>query len=91
MPTPEGLSDRGHKYLALLAATAILWTSEAIPIGITAVALGAGLILFEIQPLAKARQSYAHPAVVFVWTIIMLGVTIGQTTLPNRILAKVCR
>lgn len=89
LPTPEGLSDRGHKYLALLATTVILWTSEAVPIGITALAVGAGLILFGIQPLAKAWQSYAHPAVVFVWTIIMLGVIISQTTLPNRILAKV--
>ncbi len=86
LPTPDGLSDRGHKYLALLTAIVILWTSEAISIGITAIAVGTGLILFGIQPLAKAWQSYAHPAVVFVFTIIMMGVIISQTTLPNRIL-----
>ncbi|MCX8029982.1 MAG: SLC13 family permease [Thermodesulfovibrionales bacterium] len=91
LPTPEGLSDRGHKFLALLVTIVILWTSEAISIGITAIAVGAGLILFGIQPLAKAWQSYAHPAVVFVFTIIMLGVIISQTTLPNRILGWVLR
>ncbi len=89
LPTPDGLSDRGHKYLALLAAIVILWTSEAISIGITALLVGAGLALFGIQPLAKAWQSYAHQAVVFVFTIIMLGVIISQTTLPNRILGRV--
>ena len=91
LPTPDGLSDRGHKYLALLVTIVILWTSEAISIGITAIAVGAGLILFGIQPLAKAWQSYAHPAVVFVFTIIMLGVVISQTTLPQRILGWVLK
>lgn len=91
MPTPDGLSERGHKYLALLVTIIILWTSEAISIGITAIAVGAGLILFGIQPLAKAWQSYAHPAVVFVFTIIMMGVIISQTTLPNRVLNAVLR
>lgn len=91
LPTPDGLSDRGHKYLAVLATIVILWTSEAISIGITAIMVGAALILFGVQPLAKAWQSYAHPAVVFVFTIIMLGVIISQTTLPNRILGWVVR
>ncbi len=91
LPTPDGLSDRGHKYLALLVAIVILWTSEAISIGITAIAVGAGLVLFGIQPLGKAWQSYAHPAVVFVFTIIMLGIVISQTTLPQRILGWVLK
>ncbi len=91
LPTPDGLSDRGHKYLALLTAIVILWTSEAISIGITAIAVGAGLVLFGIQPLGKAWQSYAHPAVVFVFTIIMLGIVISQTSLPQRILGWVLK
>ncbi len=91
LPTPDGLSDRGHKYLALLVAILVLWTSEAISIGITAIGVGAGLILFGIQPLGKAWQSYAHPAVVFVFTIIMLGVIISQSTLPQRILNGVLK
>lgn len=90
-PTPEGLSDRGHKYLAFLATIVILWTSEVISIGVTAVGVGAGLALFGIQPLSRAWQSYAHPAVVFVFTIIMLGVVISQSSLPQRILNGVIR
>jgi len=86
IPTPEGLSDRGHRFLALLVTILILWTSECISIGITAIAVGAGLAFFNIQPVAKAWQSYAHQAVVFVFTIIMMGVVIAQTTLPSRVM-----
>lgn len=91
VPTPEGLSDRGHKFLALLVTILILWTSEAISIGITALMVGAGLALFEIQPLARAWQPYAHQTVVFVFTIIMMGVILSQTTLPQRILNGVLK
>jgi len=86
IPTPEGLGDRGHRFLALLATIVILWTSEAIPIGVTALLVGAGLAGFEIQTIARAWQIYAHQTVVFVFTIIMMGVIIAQTTIPNRIL-----
>lgn len=86
LPTPDGLSERGHKFLAILATIVILWTSEAISIGITAIMVGAALILFGVQPVAKAWASYAHQAVVFVFTIIMMGVIISQTTVPNRVL-----
>ena len=91
LPTPEGLSERGHKFLALLVTILILWTSEAISIGITAIMVGAGLALFGIQPLAKAWQTYAHQTVVFVFTIIMMGVILSQTTLPNRIMNGVLK
>jgi sodium-dependent dicarboxylate transporter 2/3/5 len=91
LPTPEGLSLRGHKFLALLVAVIILWTSEAIPIGVTALGVGAGLALLGIQTPAKAWQPYAHQTVVFVFTIIMMGVVLAQTTLPNRILNWVMR
>ncbi|MDI6746436.1 MAG: SLC13 family permease [Rhodocyclaceae bacterium] len=91
LPTPDGLSDRGHKFLALLAFIMIMWTSEAVPIGVTALGVGAGLALLGIQSPAKAWQPYAHQTVVFVFTIIMMGVIIAQTSLPNRILNWVMR
>jgi len=91
LPTPDGLSDRGHRFLALLVTIMVLWTSEAVPIGVTALGVGAGLALFAIQTPAKAWQPYAHQTVVFVFTIIMMGVVIAQTSLPNRILNWVMR
>lgn len=91
LPTPEGLSERGHRFLAVLVAILILWTTEALPVGVTALAVGAALALFGVQPVAKAWQPYAHQTVVFVFSIIMMGVILAQTSLPNRILNQVIR
>jgi len=86
LPTPEGLSTSGHRFLSILLPVIILWTTEALPIGVTAIAVGASLILLQVQPAEKTWQAYAHPTVVFVFTIIMLGVIINQTTLPKRLM-----
>lgn len=91
IPTPEGLTDRGHKFLALLVTVIILWVTEAVPVGITALVVGVGLAAFDIQPVAKAWQTYAHQAVVFVFTIIMLGIVLGQTTIPERLMNLILR
>lgn len=91
LPTPEGLGARGHNFLALLAVIILLWTSEAIPIGVTAILAGCGLILFNIQPAARAWEPYADRTVIFVFFIIMLGVMLGQTSLPNRIMGYILK
>lgn len=91
LPTPDGLSDRAHKYLALLIPVVILWTVEAMPIGITAIGAGAAIALFKIQTVANAWAPFANRSVVFVFMIIMMGVVISQTTLPQRILNGVIK
>ena len=45
LPTPENLTPEGHRLLALLTTVVILWVTEAVPIGVTALLAGAGLIL----------------------------------------------
>jgi solute carrier family 13 (sodium-dependent dicarboxylate transporter), member 2/3/5 len=86
LPTPQGLAPNGHAFLALLVTIVLLWTSEALPIGVTALLVGSGMVVFNIQPTSKAWMPYASPAVIFVFFIIMLGVMLGQTTIPNRIM-----
>jgi solute carrier family 13 (sodium-dependent dicarboxylate transporter), member 2/3/5 len=86
LPTPEALGTRGHAFLALLATVVILWTTEALPIGVTSIGVGCGLILFNIQSSKSAWEPYANRTVVFVFFIIMLGVMLGQTTLPQRLM-----
>ncbi|GAG26760.1 unnamed protein product [marine sediment metagenome] len=49
LPTPEGLPLEGHRFLALLILVLILWVSEAVPIGITALLVAGGLILLGVQ------------------------------------------
>ena len=91
IPTPEALGARGHAFLALLAAVIVLWTSEAIPIGVTAIGVGCGLIIFNIQSSKAAWEPYANRTVIFVFFIIMLGVMLGQTSIPNRLMSYILK
>jgi sodium-dependent dicarboxylate transporter 2/3/5 len=91
LPTPEALGARGHGFLALLATVVILWTSEAIPIGVTSIGVGCAMIIFKIQSSKAAWEPYANRTVVFVFFIIMLGVMLGQTSIPNRLMSYILK
>ncbi|WP_035251692.1 SLC13 family permease [Desulfocurvus vexinensis] len=86
LPTPANLPDAGHKLLALVAAIIVLWVSEAIPIGVTALCAAAGLILFGIEKPTAAWAPFASPAVMFVLMIIMFGVVLNEVGLANRLM-----
>jgi len=86
LPTPEGLSVKGHRFLALLVTVVLLWITEALPIGVTGLLAGGCLILFKIQPSAKAWEPFASPAVMFVLMIMMFGVILNEAGIAKRIL-----
>ncbi len=91
LPTPEGLSQEGHRFLAFLVFIIILWITEAIPIGVTALLVGSGSLFFQIQKPESAWMPYASPAVMFVMMITMFGVIINEVGLTNRILFGVLK
>ena len=86
LPTPDNLTPEGHRLLALLTTVVILWVTEAIPIGVTALLAGAGLILFQVQTPHDAWAPYASPAVMFVLMIIMFGVVLNEVGLAQRLM-----
>ncbi|MDZ7579156.1 MAG: SLC13 family permease [Deltaproteobacteria bacterium] len=86
LPEPENLSPEAHRFLALLATVVFLWVSEAVPIGVTALLAGSGLILLKIQPAQSAWAPYASPAVMFVLMIIMFGVVLNEVGLATRLM-----
>ena len=86
LPTPEGLSSKGHRFFGLLALILTLWVSEAIPIGITALLAGGGLIAFGVQSPSSAWMPFSSAAVMYVLMLIMFGVIIEQVGLAKRIL-----
>jgi solute carrier family 13 (sodium-dependent dicarboxylate transporter), member 2/3/5 len=86
MPRPENLTPEGHRFLALLITIVVLWVSEAVPIGVTALIAGAGLILLQIQPAQSAWAPFASPAVMFVLMVIMFGVVLNEVGLANRLM-----
>jgi solute carrier family 13 (sodium-dependent dicarboxylate transporter), member 2/3/5 len=86
LPTPDNLTPEGHRLLALLTTIVILWVTEAVPIGVTALLAGAGLILLKIQSSQNAWAPFASPAVMFVLMIIMFGVVLNEVGLASRIM-----
>ncbi|WP_045211254.1 SLC13 family permease [Desulfonatronovibrio magnus] len=86
LPTPENLSPEGHRLLALLTTVIILWVTEAIPIGITALCVGGGMIMFDIVGRNEAWTPYANSAVMFVLMIIMFGVVLNEVGLARRLM-----
>lgn len=91
LPTPAGLPPAGHKFLALLVAVVILWVSEAVSIGVTALIAGGSLILFNIQKPAAAWNPFASPAVMFVLMIMMFGVILNEAGVAKRLLNLIIR
>jgi sodium-dependent dicarboxylate transporter 2/3/5 len=86
LPRPDNLTPEGHRLLALLVTVVFLWVSEAVPIGVTALLAGAGLILLKIQTAQSAWAPFASPAVMFVLMIIMFGVVLNEVGLANRLM-----
>ncbi|MFO7645990.1 MAG: SLC13 family permease, partial [Desulfosarcina sp.] len=86
LPRPDNLTPEGHRLLALLTTVVILWVTEAVPIGVTALLAGAGLILLKIQSAQSAWAPFASPAVMFVLMIIMFGVVLNEVGLANRLM-----
>ena len=91
IPTPEGLSPEGHRFLALLITVIILWVSEAVSIGVTALIAAGSLILFQIQKPAAAWNPFASPAVMFVLMIMMFGVILNEAGVAKRLLNLIIR
>lgn len=69
----------------------VLWVSEAIPIGITALLAGGGLIAFGVQTPANAWMPFSNQSVMYVLMLIMFGVIIEQVGLAKRILNLILR
>jgi len=91
LPRPDNLTPEGHRLLALLTTIVILWVTEAVPIGVTALLAGASLILLNIQSAQSAWAPFASPAVMFVLMIIMFGVVLNEVGLANRVMYYLIR
>ncbi|HUV08088.1 MAG TPA: DASS family sodium-coupled anion symporter [Spirochaetia bacterium] len=86
IPNSGKLPPAGQRFLSLLVMIMILWVSEAVPIGITALLAGGGLILFGVQNPSGAWMPFSNASVMYVLMLIMFGVIIEQVGLAKRIL-----
>lgn len=80
LPLPEGLSREGMAVLAIVVWACIMWVSEAMPVGITGLAIPSLLILTHAIPWEKGQPPLGFVLQGFtrhvVW-ILLFGLLVG--------------
>jgi sodium-dependent dicarboxylate transporter 2/3/5 len=83
--TPRAAAFRARVMIGTLVVAALFWASGAIPIGITALLVGAMMILFGVLPPSLAAQAYAKDSVVFIFGVLAISAAVSKTGLDRRI------
>jgi sodium-dependent dicarboxylate transporter 2/3/5 len=85
LPTPEGLSLQGHRTAALFAAMLLLWVTEALPIGITALLAVVLQTVTGLAPLPAAFTAFISPVFFFVLVMFIIAQAFSTTGLDRRL------
>lgn len=106
LPTPEGLSTAGQRVLAVLLFAVIMWISESMPYGESAIALilflilslglspatgTSGKLLGTVNAIPLAMSGFVNSGWVFVAAGIFLAAAVVSTGLETRIAYTVLR
>ncbi|ABE36254.1 transporter, divalent anion:Na+ symporter family protein [Paraburkholderia xenovorans LB400] len=86
LPTPQGLTHQGRATLAVVAWVAIVWISEAIPVGISGILLPMLLVLSHaVTPFPKAASGFAAPVVFLCLAAFLFSAIMQAAGLDRRI------
>jgi anion transporter len=83
-PPLENLSPQGQAVLGAMAAGAMLWISEATPIGVTAIVVAILLALSPGAKLADAVGGFASEVVFFLIGAVAIGTAVEVSGLAAR-------
>jgi len=83
-PPLESLSPQGQAVLGAMAAGAMLWISEATPIGVTAIVVTVLLALSPGAKLADAVGGFASEVVFFLIGAVAIGTAVEASGLAAR-------
>lgn len=87
LPAPEGLSQQGKDTLALFAVVIYFWATEALPLPVTALGAGVGLVLLGIvEHPNDAWSPYAQDTIFFLLGSLILADGVTKTH-ADRVLA----
>ncbi|MBU1194349.1 MAG: DASS family sodium-coupled anion symporter [Proteobacteria bacterium] len=81
----DGLSPKAKRFLAILAVLVILFVMEPIPLEITAVCIGASLVIFQITDVKNAWAPYMHPVVIFIMCCLIFAIALDKAGLTKRL------
>ena len=84
LPALPGLNDRSQAIIGVVLAGAILWMTEVVPLGLTAVIVLALLGLTPHAPPSAAFVGFASPTVFFLFGALALGQAVERTGLAAR-------
>lgn len=82
---PEGLEPLGLRMLFIALAAALLWMTEAIPIGVTGLLIIFLQAISGILPLTQGLAYIAHPVNAVVLVGYLLASALGRTGMDRRI------
>ena len=81
----NGLSKKAMRFLAVLGVLIFLFLIEPIPLEITAVLIGASLVLMGIVDVKTAWAPYMHPVVVFIMCCLIYAISLDKAGLTKRL------
>jgi solute carrier family 13 (sodium-dependent dicarboxylate transporter), member 2/3/5 len=81
----DGLSPKAKRFLAILAVLVILFVLEPIPLEITAICIGASLVLLQITDVKNAWAPYMHPVVIFIMCCLIFAIALDKAGLTKRL------
>ncbi len=84
LPQPAGLSPEGKRMAAIFLTALILWTSEAIPVAVTALLVIILQPIFRVEDLRTALNSFISPVFFFVIAMFCIAEAITSSGLDRR-------
>ncbi|MCP4571422.1 MAG: response regulator [bacterium] len=82
---PREAASRAQIMIAILMIAVLFWASGAIPIGVTALFVGAAMYFTGILRPDDVARAYAKDAVIFIFGVLALAKAISKTGLDRRI------
>lgn len=82
------LSAAGKSAIGLFLLAGVWWVFEAIPIGVTSIAIGILQPLFLIRPAKDAMRDFMDPTVLFIFGSLLVGLTFTKVGLTKRLAYK---
>ncbi len=83
--TPAQTAFRAKVMVGILVAAALFWATGAMPVGMTALLVGALMYFFGVLPPEEVAKSYAKDSVIFIFGVLAMSVAISKTGLDRRI------
>lgn len=86
LPQPAGLSPAGRATLAVVAWAALIWMTEAVPVGVSGLLIPALLVLAHaVTPFGKAASGFAAPVVFLCLAAFLFSAVMQAAGLDRRI------